>query len=184
MNLFYLHVSESPRMNPVKLVVRKVSQNQKLEVLQNPNVQPSDRRSWDMKISKRRQIAKRPLRNVFNVAAVDLEQLQLPESDDPGHGHDLRVLDAEDRQLPQEVDRVRRQALQSRLLYVDLTLSIGISLNIVSFGQSKVYLSLDRNFFEHSIICQFLIVHAKMDGGEGVNFKYFEKTCWKNAVKV
>jgi hypothetical protein len=57
-------------------------------------------------------------------------------------------------------------------------------LNIVSFGQSKVYLSLDRNFFEHSIICQFLIVHAKMDGGEGVNFKYFEKTCWKNAVKV
>ncbi len=131
MNLFYLHVSESPRMNPVKLVVRKVSQNQKLEVLQNANVQSSDRRSWDVKISKRRQIAKRPLRNVFDVAAVDLEQLQLPESDDPWHGHDLWVFDAEDRQLAQEVDRVRRQALQGRLLDVDLALWIGTYFHLV-----------------------------------------------------
>ena len=111
-------------MNPVELIVRKVSQNQKLQILKNTDVQTSYRRSRDVKIPKSRKISERPLGDVLDVAAVDLEEFQLPESDDSRHGHDLRVLDAEDRQLAQEVDRVRRQALQQRLLDVDLALII------------------------------------------------------------
>ena len=109
-------------MDPVELVVRKVGQNEELEVLQDPDVQPRDRRPGHVEVPEGGQVSKRPLRDVLDVAAVDLEQLQLPEPHDPGHRHDLRVLDAEDGQLTQEVDGVRRQALQLRLLDVNLAL--------------------------------------------------------------
>jgi hypothetical protein len=36
----YLHVSESPRVNPVELVVREVGEDQVLQVLQDPDVEP------------------------------------------------------------------------------------------------------------------------------------------------
>jgi len=73
-------------------------------------------------IPKWRQISESPWRDIFDVWSVNLEELKFSKSDDPRHGHDLRVLDAEDGQLAQEVDGVRRQALQQRLLDVDLTL--------------------------------------------------------------
>ena len=109
-------------MDPVQLVVGKVGKNQELQVFQDPNVKSGDGRSGDVEVPQGGQIPERPLRDVLDAAAVDLEQLQLPESHDPRHRHDLRVFDAEDGQLPQEVDGVGRQALQKWLLYVDLTL--------------------------------------------------------------
>ena len=123
-------------MDPVELVVRKVGQNEELEVLQHPDVQPRDGRPGHVEVPERRQVSQRPLRDVLDVAAVDLEQLQLPESHDPRHRHDLRVFDAEDGQLPQEVDGVGRQALQLRLLDVDLALECGQGDNNVKLVRS------------------------------------------------
>jgi len=109
-------------MNPVQLIVGEISQDQKFQVFQDPNVKSGYRRSGDVEISQGWQVPKRPLRDILDVAAIDLEQLQLPETHDPRHCHDLRVLHTEDRQLAQEVDGIGGQALELRLLDVDLTL--------------------------------------------------------------
>ena len=65
-------------MDPVQLVVGKVGKNQELQVFQDPNVKSGDWRSGDVEVPQGGQIPERPLRDVLDAAAVDLEQLQLP----------------------------------------------------------------------------------------------------------
>ncbi len=80
---FYLHVSECPGMNPVKLIVRKVCEDEELEALEDSDVETADGGSGHVEVSEGGKVPQSPLRNVLDVAAVDLEQLQFAKSDNP-----------------------------------------------------------------------------------------------------